>query len=171
MVAGFERHSRKKGQSPESCRSARPRTSQRARRHRGSSRRSRVELPREESCSALQDLVGSAEFLVLPFELDDSAALFGREAGLGATVDLGLGNPVAKRLVPDAELAGDTTDGSGAFAGLLDGLEDHPDGAFLQLRRITLGTVVLAVGVVWHGSILQEMESPSKPGRTRSSSS
>jgi hypothetical protein len=60
-------------------------------------------------------------------------ALFGREAGFGAAVDLGLGNPVAHRLVPNAVLSGDPADGSLPLAALLDGLQDLPDGAFFQL--------------------------------------
>ena len=90
---------------------------------------------------------------------------FDKDLLFGTAVDLCLADPVAQGLHSDAEAVGNPGDGSGALAGLLDGLEDHPDGPLLQLSWIAVRGPV-AAGVVWHDSIfLQEMEPPSDPGR------
>ena len=99
----------------------------------------------EESCGALEDLVGAAQLPVLALELDDAPTLLGREARSGSLVDLGLADPLAKRLGSDAEVAGYAGNGSIAFAGLLDRLEDHPDGALSKLRRVAVTVVVTAL--------------------------
>ena len=78
--------------------------------------------------------------------------LLGREPCPLAGVDLGLGHPGPQRLVADAELAGNATDHAMTLAGLLEGLEDHPDRPLLQLRRIPL----LGSLVRWHDSILSK---------------
>src|ERR1035437_1603442 len=158
MAAGFDRRSRKRGRSPGAGRSARACRGCRSSQWRWAFRRPAVELRPEENGCALEDLVGPPELAVLPLELDDAATLLGREAGPVAAIDLGLVNPLAQGLDSDAERAGHPGDGSGALAGLLDGLEDHPDGPLFQLSWITMRGVV-AAGVVWHDSIfLQEVQ-------------
>jgi transposase len=84
-------------------------------------------------------LVGPAQLPVLPLELGDPPSLLGRGARPGAVVDLGLADPVAKRLGADAELAGDLGDHAEAVAALLDGLLHHPDRPLTQLGRVLPG--------------------------------
>jgi hypothetical protein len=96
-------------------------------------------------------------------ELDDAAALFGREVGSRTAVDLDVTDPLTERLVADAERVAHPSDGS-PLAALFSRLGDHPDGALSQLRWIALGAPGGAGGVR-RGSIPQEMEPPSSPGR------
>jgi hypothetical protein len=79
---------------------------------------------------------------------EPASALLGREAGPGAAVDLGLADPLAERLGPDAELMGDAADGA-LFAAPLDRLHDQPDGALLDLRWIA--TRAWVGGGIGHG--------------------
>src|SRR5271157_3643549 len=104
MGADCERRSRSWGRSAVGRRSARPRRSHGSDRCSGSLLRAAVELRPEESRGALEDLVGAAQLPVLLLELDDTASLLGGEARSSALVDLGLADPLAKRLRSDAEV-------------------------------------------------------------------
>src|SRR5665213_2423766 len=176
MAAGSVLRNTTTGRSPASGRSARPRTSPGARRCSGSLAGAAVELRPEESRRALQDLVGPAELLVLPFEIAHPNPFLGRQAGPGALVDLGLADPVAEGLGADAELAGDAADDALIVAVALHGLGDHADGPFLDLSGIATGAWV-RVGV-GHGLhlpskewSLHESQCGSHPRMSRSSSS
>src|SRR5690348_12103548 len=155
------------GRSPGSGRSARPRTSSDARRCSGSSRRSAVELRPEENRRALQDLVRPAELAVLPFELLDPLALGRRQAAPGAGINLGLADPLADRLGPDPQLAGNIGHRAVAITPFGGRLGDQPDRSLTELGWIPPRNRTGRAAVVWHDSILQEMEPPSDPGRFR----
>src|SRR5262249_61497633 len=101
--------------------------------------RSRAEPPREESRARFEDLVGPAELGVLPLERGDPPLLLRRHAGSAAAVDLGLADPLAKRLRADVELPGDPADMSLALPARVDGGEHQGDRAFLHLTRVPLG--------------------------------
>jgi hypothetical protein len=57
------------------------------------------------------DLVGSAQLVDLVLQGVDTLALIGRQAGPGATIDLGLVEPLAEGLTADALPASDMGDG------------------------------------------------------------
>src|SRR4030095_3244839 len=86
------------------CRSARPRTGPCARGCRRSSVGSAVELRREESRRGLEDLIRPAQLPDLPLQLVEARALFAGQAKPQTVVDLGAADPVAQRLMRDAEL-------------------------------------------------------------------
>lgn len=100
--------------------------------------------PREESRGGLEDLVGPAELLVLAFQLGDAALVRGGQSATTTLVDLGLADPTAQRLGPDAELAGDAGDGAVTHLPLFDGPEDQPDRSLTKLCRVA---VLGALGV------------------------
>src|SRR4051794_7499133 len=121
------------GRPPGPGRSARPRTPRGAPRCTWSSPRRAVELRREESRCALQDLVGPPELPVLPLQLRDALTVRRARAGPLATVDLGLADPLAQGFGPHPELGRDAGDGAEPLLAPVIRLEDHADAALLQL--------------------------------------
>src|SRR5450756_3075646 len=84
--------------------------------------------------------------------------------GVLPAVDLGLVDPLAQGLGPDAELLGHPRDHAEPLAALAGGLEDHANGPLSELGRVP--PLERAAAVLCHDSMfLQAMESPSKSGR------
>jgi hypothetical protein len=73
-------------------------------------------------------------------------------------VDLGLADPATQRLPADAELVGDPGDHAVPLAGLLDGLQHHPDGPLMQLRRVAPLRGVGTVGVSHPHELVDRLE-------------
>src|SRR5215472_7816961 len=154
------RRSRWTGRPPAPGRSARPRTGPCAHRCSWSPRSSAVELGREESRRALQDLVGTPQLPVLPLELGDAPTLLGRHARSLAAVDLRLLDPVAQRLRPDPQLAGHPGDHAEALATLGDRLSYHADSPLTQLGRVS---ALARVGLTLRGDLRCRHTTPSFP--------
>ena len=105
---------------------------------------------------ALQDLIGSAEFTILPLQRLQTLALVTGQAGPVAVVDLGAPHPVAQRLMRDAELGRDRADRRPLRGVLVLVLEHHADGPLAQL----LGVPPLS----GHGSNLSRVGASRNPG-------
>ena len=113
-----------------------------------------TEVPRARAvarpCGAVHaevfpDFVRSAELLDLVLELGDAALVGGGHTRAAATVNLGLADPAAQRLGPDAERVGNAGDGAVPLLSLFDGLLDHPDRSFTELGGVA---VLRALGVL-----------------------
>src|SRR5450756_784534 len=90
--------------------------------------------------------------------------------GVLPAVDLGLVDPLAQRLGADTELLGHPRDRAEPLTPLAGGLEDHPDGPFSELGRVSPLERTAGAAVFCHDSIfLQAVESPSKSGRFKAS--
>jgi hypothetical protein len=116
-----------------------------------------VELRREESPGALQDLVGPAELPVFTLQAPQPFTFLGREPGAESFVGLGDPHPAAEGLSGHAKLVADRADRRLLRGVLVLVLEHHPDGPFTDLRRIP--------GWSCHGPTSHESEPPRIPGR------
>src|SRR5207249_11517671 len=121
----------------------------------GSSRRSAVELRREESRRGLQDLVGPSELEVLAVKDLQTLTFIGREARSEALVGLGLADPAPERFVGHAELVGDRADRGPLRVVLVPVVEHHPHCALTYFAGIPSWS--------WHGSNLSRSGASRKP--------
>src|SRR5262249_5608598 len=142
--AGTRRRSPWPGRPPAPGRSARPPSGPDERRSGPLLRQSRVELPREETCRRLKDLIGPPQLPVFPFQLCDAPALLGGCARPPSVVDFRLLDPVAQRLDPNPQLTAHPGDHAEALAIFGDRLAYHADRALPQLRRVPPLAGVLA---------------------------
>src|SRR5690554_2945293 len=104
---------------------------------------------REESRSGLQDLIGPAQFPVLPLQTLETLPLIRTQPRLSALIDLNPPHPLTDRLRRRTQLLGNRNDRLPLRVAMLLSLEHHPNSPIPQLHRILPRPLLLC-----HDSIL-----------------
>jgi hypothetical protein len=117
---------------------------------------SAVELRPEESRRGLEDLIGPPQLPDLPLQRLQPLALIAGQPWAEAIIGLGPTDPVAQRLVRDAELGRDRADRRPLRGVLVLVLEHHAHSPLAQLLRIP--------PLSGHGSNLSRVGASKNPG-------